>query len=227
MKKLTIAFITFFLLITTTAITDIVRAKSFVYYSWLGFLPRLIQISDLIFVGEIQSMTNLESTVRVDSCLYGDPGTNLVHLTRWIDWRKGWSAYAETLGPDSGPCVVFAVTNNWWSIFDTDASPEEKKLANRTLLTWDVVTNTPLDHGVFPGWTLPCANDSFYPLGTNADAVPVLNYISNLAHIAKVEHNREAFYAYLENWRTNCPDSLKTEIIMFLDSEIKHPFYEP
>ena len=163
MKKLTIAFITFFLLITTTAITDIVRAKSFVYYSWLGFLPRLIQISDLIFVGEIQSMTNLESTVRVDSCLYGDPGTNPVHLTRWIDWRKGWSDYAETLGPDSGPCVVFAMTNNWWSIFDTDASSEEKKLANRTLLTWDVVTNTPLDHGVFPGWTLPCANDSFYP----------------------------------------------------------------
>ena len=175
MKKLKIAFLAGSLLAAASLATaEIVRARRHIYFGWLGGLVQQVKMSDLIFVGEIQSMTNLESTVRVDSCLYGDPGTTPVHLTRWIDWTNGWGMSSGTIGPDSGPCVVFAMTNNWWSIYDTDASRAEKHLSTRILFTWDVVTNTPLDHGVFPGWTLPCANDSFYPLGTNADAALLL-----------------------------------------------------
>ena len=169
-----------------------------------GFnIPGLALLSDFVCVGRIVSFPNRKTPeIEVLWTLYGP--TNISRIT------PGTYPYLYKV-PEASTNIFFALTNDWWNI-NMATTNRDVILRNRQMTyAWEVVTNHPLDNAVFTNWFLIDGDDGVVHLDTN-DTEEVVQYVSNLVHIAKIAKDKRQFFDFVGGYETNAPARLKLNI---------------
>lgn len=180
-----------------------------------GFrIPGLVLLSDFVCVGRIVSFQNYKTPeIEVLQTLYGP--TNISRIA------PGTYPYLNNM-PVASTNIFFALTNDWWNINMTTTNLDVILRNRQMTYAWEVVTNHPLDNAVFTNWFLIDGNDGVIRLDTN-DTDEVVQYVSNLVNVAKIEKDKRQFFDFVGGYETNAPQRLKKEIKTYYG----HRFFDP